>query len=89
MTSVVSLLCAQPFAMFVCHASRWQWGPETRIPAGFYPIRGRGWTPFHPRGAVAGHIIQPDMFRGCTPVSVVLEPETRNPTIPDKIHLMC
>ena len=53
-------------------------GPETRIPAGFYPIRGRGWRHFHPRGVVAGHIIQPDMFRGCTPVSVVPQPKTHN-----------
>ena len=59
------------------HASRWQWGPETRVPAGFYPIRGWGWASFHPRGAVVGHIIQPDTFRGFAPVSVVPEPETR------------
>ena len=61
-------------------SSRWQWGPKTRVPAGFYPIRGRGRAYFHPRGAVVGHIIQPDMFRGFAPVSVVPEPETRQNT---------
>ena len=57
--------------------SRWQRGPETRIPAGFYPIRGQGWASFHPPGAVARHIIQPDMFRGFTPVLIVPKHETR------------
>ena len=56
--------------------SRWQWGPETRVPAGFYPIRGRGWASFHSRGAVVRRIIQPGMFHGFTPISIVSEPET-------------